>query len=291
MEKERGRRRGRPDDTAGPSTTRSYSRSRSSNSSASVATISTNASGSPPKGRGRESQPGHRLSSSKSPVATSERKRRRSISSDGSFPSDLEPRRGEPDMASTRSTRRKIGEHSPLVRGRRRSRTDSRSRHTSYSSNSRSPDRGRLGRVHERNPRLDVNRTTNSYNPDPESRLGQKDRSNADRKRPAFRDDGNSPSRKSRYKKTRSPDIEEGRKEVANPSSMRRPRDRSFSSDNLGRRRYSDVDRYGASFKSNDHFAGTASHERRPMRAPQKERSLSPFSKRLALTQAMNTGR
>jgi len=225
-------------------------------------------------------------------MATSERKRRRSISSDGSFPSDLEPRRGEHDIVNTRSTRRKIGEHSPLTRGRRRSRTDSRSRHTSYSNNSRSPDRGRPGRGSERKPRLNVDRTTDSYNAGPDSRSGRREISDADTKRPAFRDDGNSPSHKSRHKRTRSPDMEEGRRVVANPNSMRRPRDRSFSRDNLGRRRYSNVDeRYGTSFKSNEHFAGTLSHERRPMRAPQRERSLSPFSKRLALTQAMNTGR
>jgi hypothetical protein len=86
--------------------------------------------------------------------------------------------------------------------------------------------------------------------------------------------------------------MEEDRQEVVNPNSMRRTRDRSFSRDNLGRRCYSDVDeRYGTSFKSNDRYAGTPSHERRSMRASQTERSLSPFSKRLALTQAMNAGR
>lgn len=52
----------------------------------------------------------------------------------------------------------------------------------------------------------------------------------------------------------------------------------------------SDHDRYGSSFRTKED--GDRRPERpRPVRLPRKERSLSPFSKRVALTQAMNMGR
>lgn len=48
-----------------------------------------------------------------------------------------------------------------------------------------------------------------------------------------------------------------------------------------------DNDRYGSSFRGKEHEHSTAP---KPVSLPRKERSLSPFSKRLALTQAMNMG-
>jgi hypothetical protein len=70
-------------------------------------------------------------------------------------------------------------------------------------------------------------------------------------------------------------------------------RDRSTSSDRLKRRRYSDVDeRYGSSSRNNGDYARPRPQRaERPRQAPPRERSLSPFSKRLALTQNMNMGR
>jgi hypothetical protein len=291
IEQERGRKRELAEEATG--STRKPNRSRStSSSSASVATISTNASRSPRIDRETQPLPDRRLSSSKAHMETPERKRRRSISSDGSFPSDLEPNQGGPDMASTRSTRRKIGEHSPLTRGRRRSRTDSASRYTSYSSRSRSLERIRPGRGAERNPKLETDNTSGSYKTGPDSRSMRRDNPDPNSRRQNFRDGSSSPSRKSRQKRTRSPEMEESKKKAASSTSMRRPRDRSFSSDNLGRRRYSDVDeRYGTSVKVNERFAGRVPQDRKPIRALPRERSLSPFSKRLALTQAMNAGR
>ena len=51
-----------------------------------------------------------------------------------------------------------------------------------------------------------------------------------------------------------------------------------------------DNDRYGSSARDHrDDSKGTALFQQAPI--PRKERSLSPFSKRLALTQAMNMGR
>jgi len=55
-------------------------------------------------------------------------------------------------------------------------------------------------------------------------------------------------------------------------------------------RRYSNNhERYGSSFRDGDQHSGEVRRERPP--PVRKERSLSPFSKRLALTQAMNMGR
>lgn len=289
IEQERGRKRERPEEATGFTRKPNRSQSTSSSSSTSVATISTNASRSPRIGRETQPQLDRRLSSSKARMETPERKRRRSISSDGSFPSDLEPNRRGPDMASIRSTRRKIGDHSPLMRGRRRSRTDSRSRHTSYSSSSQSLERIRPGRSSEWKTKLESDSTTGSYKTGPNSR---RDNPKLNSRRQNLKAGSSPPRRKARQKRTRSPEMEESERRAANPTSMRRPRDRSFSSDNLGRRRYSDVDeRYGTSVKVNERFAGRVPQDGKPVRAPPRERSLSPFSKRLALTQAMNAGR
>ncbi|KAL9037008.1 MAG: hypothetical protein Q9180_003972 [Flavoplaca navasiana] len=51
-----------------------------------------------------------------------------------------------------------------------------------------------------------------------------------------------------------------------------------------------DDDRYGSSFRTKEH-EDRRFERPRPVPPPRKERSLSPFSKRVALTQAMNMGR
>ena len=50
-----------------------------------------------------------------------------------------------------------------------------------------------------------------------------------------------------------------------------------------------DNDRYDSSFRASE-FKDPRSGGTRPPPPPRKERSLSPFSKRVALTQAMNMG-
>lgn len=66
------------------------------------------------------------------------------------------------------------------------------------------------------------------------------------------------------------------------------PKIRKSSDANTRNRRYSnDNDRYGGSLRGADRGIPRTSHFPQPRR---KERSLSPFSKRVALTQAMNTG-
>ncbi len=77
----------------------------------------------------------------------------------------------------------------------------------------------------------------------------------------ASRGDGNEPARAGR-----------GKKEVVDPR---------FGSDN---------DRYGSSFRNREYDDRRAERPK-PAPPPRKERSLSPFSKRVALTQAMNMGR
>ena len=52
-----------------------------------------------------------------------------------------------------------------------------------------------------------------------------------------------------------------------------------------------DNDRYGSSFRGSDRIESRPTAFDQSPRLPRKERSLSPFSKRLALTQAMNMGR
>jgi len=292
IEQERGRKRERPEEAAKSTRKQNRSRSVSSSSSASVATISTNASRSPRIGRDAQPQPDRPLSSSKGYIETPERKRRRSISSDGSFPSDLEPNRGESNLASTRSTRRKISEHSPQTRGRRRSRADSRNRYTSYSSSSRSLERTRPGRDSEQKPRLETDNITGSHKTGPSSRPMRGDNPDPSTRWQNPKDSSSSPQRQSHQKRARSPEMEESQRKAGNSTPMRRPRERSFSSDSLSRRRYSDVDeRYGTSVKVNERFSGRGAQGRKSFRAPPRERSLSPFSKRLALTQAMNAGR
>jgi hypothetical protein len=277
IEQERGRRRERPEDATEPTKKLNSLRSESSNSSVSVATISTNASRSPRTGQKAQPQPNDRLSSSRTYMETTERKRRRSVSSDDSLPSGVEPNSVGSTMASTRSTRRKIGEHSPLTRGRRRSRTGSRSRHTSYSSSNRS---------------LDADDTRGPYRASPASRPRRRDNTDPYIKQQNYRDGSSSPHRRSHQKRAKSRELEESSRKATDSNSMRRPRDRSFSSDSLGRRHYPDIDeRYGTSVKVTERFAGRVAEDRKPFRAPPRDRSLSPFSKRLALTQAMNAGR
>lgn len=223
-------------------------------------------------------------------METPERKRRRSISSDGSFSSDLEPSRGS-IVASTRSTRRKIGEHSPLTRGRRRSRTASRSRHTSCSSSSRSPDRIRHGREFERKLRVEPGDTMSSYSTGPGSRPTRRDDPDSSIRQQNLRNRSTSPHRRFHQRRARSREMEESRERAMKPTSMRPLRDRDFGSGSRGRR-YSDVDeRYGTNVKATEHFSGRAAQDRKLFRASPRERSLSPFSKRLARTQAMNAGR
>jgi hypothetical protein len=227
----------------------------------SVATISTNASRSPSLPAHIENQ--GTLQSTASRTSGQEKKRRRSSkSSEGSYMSVADDsREREFDMARNRSTRRKYSEVSPATRGRRRSRSFS-SDHESKLLRARSQNRSPL----RRGRRISA--------------------SNSNRKDFDMEDGSASPPGRSTRNQPPSPNIEDTR-------SKRRSRDRSLSSDSLGRRRYSDVDeRYGTTSRNSERFSRPSKQVNHSLRrAPPRERSLSPFSKRLALTQSINHGR
>ena len=140
-----------------------------------------------------------------------------------------------------------------------------------------------------------------------ERRVGLKSHSRSPIRRPQWNVGGNadadvrqrdsrdeiiSPRPRSPRRRTQSPDREDEEDGTRGRGPIRRQRDRSLSNNNYERRRYPDVDeRYGTSFKSTDGSVRVAPQDRRGYRAPPRDRSLSPFSKRLALTQALNAGR
>jgi hypothetical protein len=177
--------------------------------------------------------------------------KRRRSSSGRSYSSDPDPRRPE-----SRSTRRRISELSPHGRGRQRDRKLSLD-NASHFSGGRS--RSRESYAKERG------------NPSGRCRSRSGDRRDGMTEGNRTHDhDGGANGRRRRE---------------------RRPRDRSVSSDRLKRHRYSDVDeRYGATIRNNENAAPGRQQPTQSWVAP-KERSLSPFSKRLALTQSINSGR
>jgi hypothetical protein len=228
-----------------------------------------------------------------------EKKRRRSISSEGLIPSDFEAGRAREDIGSTRSTRRKIGDLSPLTRGRPRGRSHSRDQGTSHSRSSSSRERDLLVRRHAGNSghregsfERRVGLRSRSRSPIRRPRRNVRANADADVRQRDIRDESRSPRPGSPRRRPQSPNREDEEDGTRGRDTIGRQRNRSLSNDNYGRRRYPDVDeRYGMSFKSTDTSSRVAPQDRRGYRAPPRDRSLSPFSKRLALTQAMNMGR
>lgn len=205
-------------------------------------------------------------------MSNSGRKRRRSsISSEDSYLSgEHQVKDRQLDRTSDRSIRKKFSEASPMARGRRRSRTRSRGRRPSLSSDNGSTwgDRKSL-RVRSRS----------------RSPHGRRSTSSTGKRHVDTHDDDSFANREpSRHQELFPSGI--------GPNSMKQPRDRSFSSDSLGRRRYSEVDeRYGTSLRDIGRYGGRERANREAARRVSvRERSLSPFSKRLALTQSMNRG-
>lgn len=262
---ERGRKRNRQNDDLDGSDERKRVRSESSYSSISVTTISTKPSPSSPF-HGESSK--HRnYNLPKSQISNIERKRRRSsISSEGSYMSDPNHTK-DVHLGGTndRSTRRRFNDASPMARGRKKSRTPPHGQRPSLSRDKGSPivdgrsirARSQSSSSHERG-NLSITETTGA------NRLPDR-----------------GPNERQDQFSSRS-----GR------NSTRRVRDRSFSSNSLSRRQYSIVDeRYGVSSRDNGHYA-RPEIENRELRHRQlpRVRSLSPFSKRLALTQKMSTG-
>ncbi len=269
-EAERGRKRKLDEDDL-INGSRKWSRSISSYSTNSVSTISTNLSRSPSPKLAGEDHTGHSQLLSHLEV---DRKRRRGRSSSMSYTSDSSHgarRRDRPrDMV-----RDSIQKQTPQ-QGKRATdgqwRRHARARSTSYTAES-SPEKTRLRPSHIQ---------------DRSKRRRHSSRSPIDRGRDSFSNRGS--------RRTRSPSESRDRSQVIrNRKSMTpglsRRNDEHLPPSNRGESYYSrDNDRYGSSVRDQQ-------EDMRETRLPAdalpswKERSLSPFSKRLALTQAMNMGR
>jgi len=280
---------------------RKRSRSISSSSSTSVSTISTNLSRSPtPRHTSRHATRGYHGSGRHSQAVFSQdtvHKRRRSSSmSTTSYASESlvdrrcnhrsrneghhrhsssspDPRRGERDprmMSRPRSVtrkRRRSSSSSSLSytsvsshEGRRREVSMNEHRNTRRRRSLISPERRGRDRGHDGRS---IRRTR--------SRSNSMDRSQVARNRQSMTPGATSNGAKDRNRKGTGTQGHQPLKD----------RDRRFSNDD---------DRYGSSFRdgNTDDF-----RRNRPLSSPppRRERSLSPFSKRLALTQAMNMGR
>ena len=282
-EAERGRKRKLEDD-GDSSVSRKMSRSASSYSS--VSTISTNRSRSvsadgTPKGVTGQSQLMSGLALSG--------KRRRSRSSSISYTSDREQggkthgsryrsrRHLSPALSGRREDRPlgvRNGDNKHLARHQKRSRSLSSSSESSYDKRlkRRSPNEDRGGKRRRRASRSpdDRGRERDSEGPRRTNRRTYSPSESRDR------------SEVTRHRKSMTPGVPSKLDAVSRRDTSYGRRD---SYDN-------DHDRYGGSARNPT--GNVRKHERGPenrLPPPRKGRSLSPFSKRLALTQAMNTGR
>lgn len=292
---ERGRKR-KAGENGHRNVIRKRSRSTSSYSTTSVSTISTNLSRSP-RFSAKDNKP--KLADLSLDSAATRKRRRSSTHSSMSYTSDSSndrPRR-EHSRDAGRNIRRRRASTSPDHRGRdrnqssraferpvdgnhqrRRSSSLSSSRHTSESSFER------RRRDRSRNGDSKTSRRRSSISPDPRGsdRNFYGKRSN---RRTRSRTYSRDRSRVARNRQSMTPGApprwDQGQRTPRHSDDLNRDRGPRYSNDN---------DRYGSSFRGSDQ-----DHPRttRPMRPPQPEpklRSLSPFSKRLALTQAMNMG-
>jgi len=251
----------------------SKKRSRSTSySSDSISTISTNLSHSPPRNLPDDRHTGQSQLLSKLEVS---RKRRRSRSTSMSYTSDSShgrDGRGHSGDNNGDSHRQRVPKGRGVGPGKRRY---SRSRSVSYTSESSSgerrrkhslsTDRSKRRRHSSRSP-IDRGRDRIGF-----SKIG----SRRTRSPTKSRDRGEI----TRNRKSMTPNV--SRQDDSSRRQEPRPafgRSNSYSRDN---------DRYGSGARNRN--PGDLQYPR--AQVPRSERSLSPFSKRLALTQAMNTGR
>lgn len=264
-------------------------RSSSSYSSTTVSTISTTLSRSPlhpvedlivPRKTEKSRYPGPG-------------KRRRSPScSSTSYTSDSSDveRRKNRSQGDSRNTRRKWSSISPDSRGRRRNHrekpVDARSRYdrkhrrgSSSSSSSHTSDSS-----HRRRNR---DRSIETFHESRRSRSSVSRDSGARRK--AFHGKRSNRQTRSRtFSRDRS-EVARNRHSMTPVSHHHRPNPPEARSAQERQRRYSnDNDRYGSSSRDMDRRISGPGTSRQPYQHTRTERSLSPFSKRLALTQAMN---
>ena len=268
-EAERGRKRKIEDGHANGS--RKRSRSMSSYSSTSVSTISTTISRSQsPAGTGK----GHTGQSQRMSELEMERKRRRSSSSMSYSSNSSRDRVRRHNSSEGGTRRRKQGQ--PIDRtSRRHHRSRSLSSSRMFPGERRKEslnlDRSKRRRHASRSPQ-DRGRHRSSHPPwthrHTKSSSDSRDRSEMVRNR-----------------KSMTPSISWRPPEM----SERRPGRPSFDRHSTSKSSYSDDhDRYGSSARTLN--GNSSKNGFSPERIPPRQRSLSPFSKRLALTQAMNMG-
>ena len=228
----------------------------------SVSTISTNMSRSPPpRSRGGRSKDaashGSRPASVVDRMQSTKKRHRRSRSSSASYSSASSYGGNRRSLTPERNTRRRRSSFSPDERGRRRSTSRRRPTH----SHTRSPSYDRRRKAARRRRSSSRDETTGDAN-------GYRARAH-----PSKRDrSADSSPRRQRRRGSRHDDDRYGGRVVSRDDAGRQGEDDRHNHDRERER--------GAPPPASPPPAGV-----------RKERSLSPFSKRLALTQAMNMGR
>lgn len=270
---------------------RTRSRSRSSSSSTSISTISTKISHSSTPSLERAGLSKNRTSTRNPELG---KRQRRSSSSSRSYSSEASSRRlgiVRP-RDSSRNTRRRQCSTSPESRGRER-------HYQSVVIDDRPDNDRRNGRISR----------SSSVSSALESSLNQRrrysskdGRRNARRRQSSTSPDSQTQGKKSQNKKshqrTQSGGGSRDRSEVIRSQRSMTPRARLRQDDkhlNSSRNRRPpisyDNDRYGSSFRRSDRIESRSTTFAQSPQPSQNERSLSPFSRRLALTQAMNMGK
>ncbi|MCJ1269452.1 hypothetical protein MMC22_009344 [Lobaria immixta] len=274
---------------------RKDSRSISSYSSTSVSTISTNLSRSPhPSAKDKKPKFGGLPLDS----AETRKRRRSSTRSSMSYTSDssVDKQRREHSRDAGRNIRRRRASTSPDHRGRDRNQSSrafegldgyhKRRRSSSFSSSSHTSESSYLRRRRDRslNGDFKTSRRRSSISPYPRERdkTFHGKRSN---RRTRSRSYSRDRSRVARNRQSMTPGApprrDGGRRTPRHSDDLKRDRGPRYSNDN---------DRYGSSFRATDQDNPRTSRSIRHSQPVPKARSLSPFSKRLALTQAMNIG-
>jgi len=236
---------------------------------------------------------GRKRSAEENEAPYGERKRSRSTRSDSSTSvstistnlsrSPLPAREVRPDGKPTRIAEKRpplsTSSYSRTNRGKRRRSTSSSLSYTSDSSFERS-------RRHHRDADRNTRRRHSALSPG----IRGRDREYEGRKgsrRTRSRSYSRDPSQVARNRNSMTPSFQRNGDSLHVQGGRPRSRERVSMQERV--RRYSnDNDRYGSSFRDKGHSL----RDERAVPPPQRrERSLSPFSKRLALTQAMNMGK
>ncbi len=279
-EAERGRKR-KIDEVNHVNGSRKRSRSMSSYSSASVSTISTSISS--PK----EAGVAHTGQSQMMAGLEMDRKRRRSPGSSMSYSSRSPVGRRHRQDSRERNGRQKRPEYSPYRKdtrgtlgrysGRQPTPPEPRRHHSRARSSSLASDSSYDQKGRRRSDRVDGGKRLRRSFRSPHDRGRNRD-AYAKRGSRETRSPSRDRSQVMRNRKSMTPGVPPGAKDGY--GQHRRPsidRRSSYNEDN---------ERYGSSARTRDENSRTTTHHP----PPRKERSLSPFSKRLALTQAMNMG-